>query len=120
MYCYGWCHLEGVGCIKNEKEGFKLMEIASKLGNISGKWNYYKNIIHINNYIINYEYIICYFLAINHVGYCYQNGKGCLKDLNKAFELYEKAANLGNSAGIYNIIYSIFQLFYIIYYYILE
>ena len=54
------------------------------------------------------------------MGNCYKNGEGCPKDLKKAFELYEKAANLGNSFGIYNIIYSIFQLFYIIYYYILE
>ena len=34
------------------------------------------------------------------LGVCYQNGIGCEKNDKKAVQLYEKAANLGNSLGL--------------------
>ncbi len=37
------------------------------------------------------------------LGYCYEFGCGVPKDLNKALELYEKSANLGNETGKSNL-----------------
>ncbi len=37
------------------------------------------------------------------LGYCYSNGIGTNIDKQKAFELYEKAANLGNETAQYNL-----------------
>ena len=37
------------------------------------------------------------------LGYCYHNGYGTSVDKQKAFELYEKAANLKNKIAQYNL-----------------
>ncbi|KAF0544221.1 calmodulin-dependent protein kinase [Gigaspora margarita] len=37
--------------------------------------------------------------AISGLGFCYQNGIGVEKDGQKAFEYYQKSANMGNSEG---------------------
>ena len=41
--------------------------------------------------------------GINNLGYCYGNGIGTSIDKQKAFELYQEAANLGNTSGINNL-----------------
>lgn len=33
------------------------------------------------------------------MGLCYEKGKGCEQNLNKAFELYEEAVDKGNIGG---------------------
>lgn len=39
------------------------------------------------------------FLAFNNLGACYEEGRGCEKNLNKAFEAYLIAAEKGDSYG---------------------
>ena len=34
------------------------------------------------------------------MGFCFKDGTGCEKNMKKAVEFYEKAANLGHSEGI--------------------
>ena len=36
IYDYGWCVIEAIGCLKNEKKGFEFIE-KSYLGNAIGK-----------------------------------------------------------------------------------
>jgi TPR repeat protein len=42
---------------------------------------------------------------MNNLGRCYRQGIGTSVDNKKAFELYQKAANLGNVSGINNLGY---------------
>ena len=42
-------------------------------------------------------------VAMNSLGYCYNEGKGCDQNLTKAFEQYEKSAKLGYSAAMYRV-----------------
>jgi TPR repeat protein len=42
-------------------------------------------------------------MGINNLGDCYYDGIGTSIDKTKAFELYQKAANLGNSTAQLNI-----------------
>lgn len=41
--------------------------------------------------------------AMNNLGWCYEHGKGVTKDLQKAFELYRKSAELGNRYAMANL-----------------
>mgnify|MGYP001487839560 CR=1 FL=1 len=36
---------------------------------------------------------------MNNLGTCYYSGEGCDQNLKKAYQWYEKGAQLGNSAG---------------------
>lgn len=42
-------------------------------------------------------------VAANHVGHCYEYGKGVSMDLEKAFTWYEKAAKKNNIHGLENL-----------------
>jgi TPR repeat protein len=44
-----------------------------------------------------------YRFGLNNLGYCYENGIGIKINKRKAFELYQKAADLGNSIAQYNL-----------------
>ena len=41
--------------------------------------------------------------ALNAVGYSYENGYGCRKDISVAFDYYERAAEAGNHKGMTNV-----------------
>ena len=38
-----------------------------------------------------------------HLGFCNEKGQGCDQNYTKAVEWFEKSANLGNSAAMYNL-----------------
>ena len=88
----GVCFAEGLGCQKDEEKAFKYYEKASALQIIKGE-------------ILFYQLIYLYFLvkAFVNLGNCYEIGKGCEKNLHKAFENYKKAAELDNEIGLRNL-----------------
>jgi TPR repeat protein len=68
-----------------------------------------KKIIYVITDITDIKTIIKYFFtyedanSLNIQGYIYEYGKGIKQDYVKAFQLYEKASNLGNALGMFNL-----------------
>ncbi|GBC20405.2 kinase-like domain-containing protein [Rhizophagus irregularis DAOM 181602=DAOM 197198] len=72
-----------------DNNGLKLQEIHKWLINNQDDSNFY--------------YLLGYFNFQGIIGMCYENGTGTDISEQKAFEFYQKAANLGNSSGINNL-----------------
>ena len=73
MYMYGKCCLLGLGGDTNYQEAFSFTEMAANKGDIN---------------------------ALDGLGYLYERGLGCKKDIDKAIYYYQMAANMGCKASI--------------------
>ena len=73
---------------ENLKKALILYEKAAALGDNFGL-----------NFFCYYLINFFFFLAMENLGYFYENGISCGKNIKKAFEFHQKAANLGNSSG---------------------
>lgn len=88
---------------------FKLLREAAYQGHPLAQYNYAQQfedigILGMNNPIFNYSKSFYWYKkaaindvpeALNSLGYCYEFGLGCSKDLTKAYECYKKSSELG-------------------------
>ncbi|GBB84158.1 hypothetical protein RclHR1_01080014 [Rhizophagus clarus] len=111
IYLFGYINYHGIGTNSNEQKAFELCQKAAELENIVAQIDITN--MHIygksgdNNY--NLAFKLSKKLAeecasgMKNLGYCYEKGIGTDINEQKAFELYQKSADLGNSIGIKNL-----------------
>ncbi|RIA82399.1 kinase-like domain-containing protein [Glomus cerebriforme] len=105
----GYCYDDGIGTKIDKQKANELYQKAASLGNSEAQYNltcmnkkggvkkYHDKTFELFNKSGEYSE------RINYLGYCYEIGIGTNIDKRKAFELYQKAANLGNAYGINNL-----------------
>ena len=95
IYNLGNCYENGIGTSINKQKAFELYQKSANLGSASGTISLgycYQNGVGIRN--------LGNISGINNLGDCYKNGIGTSINCQKAFYLYQKAANLENANGI--------------------
>ncbi|CAB4404724.1 unnamed protein product [Rhizophagus irregularis] len=110
IYLLGYFNFYGIGTDLNQEKGFKLYQKAAELQNRAAQLNLIREYFHENICLDpKLAFELCEKLAkeeyadgLNDLGYCYEVGVGTNVDKQKAFELYQKAANLGNINRIKN------------------
>jgi TPR repeat protein len=107
----GYCYCNGIGTEVDKQKAFELYYKAANLGNNRAQCNLalmYKNehfmkddgkVFELSKKCSEGKHSG----GINLLGYCYNNGIGTDVDTQKAFELYQEAANLGNKVAQYNL-----------------
>jgi TPR repeat protein len=112
IYLLGYFNYHGIEININKQKAFKLYQKASELKNNIAQLNlailymdgpdaykYSDEIFELAKKFEEKEYAS----GINILGHCYSWGIGTNMDLKKAFELFQKAANLGNLIGMCNL-----------------
>ncbi|RIA89788.1 hypothetical protein C1645_824310 [Glomus cerebriforme] len=109
----GYCYNNGIGTSIDKQKAVELYQKAANLGdevaqyNLANKYNNGDGIEKDIN-----QAIYCFYgitdkaegevvSGISMLGYCYNNGIGTSIDKQKAVELYQKAANLGDELKLY-------------------
>jgi len=93
--CLGGMYEHGIGTVKNLKKAFEYYEKAAD-NSLNSLFEFDKFALQIYPAQGNSQ-------AQHHLGYMYQFGIGTVKNLKKAFEYYEKAANQGYAHSQYNL-----------------
>ncbi|RIA84526.1 hypothetical protein C1645_412851 [Glomus cerebriforme] len=111
IYLLGYFNYHGIETDDNKQKALELYQKATNLGNDLAQFKlakmYMDGIGVSKNYDKTFELskklAKNYSCGINLLGCCYVRGIGTHIDLQKAFELYQRAADLGNLQGISNL-----------------
>ncbi|RIA89714.1 hypothetical protein C1645_185166 [Glomus cerebriforme] len=112
IYLLGYFNNHGIGTNVNKQKAFELYQKAAGLENNvaqfelttmyedgEGVYKDYNKVFEITKKLADKKYLA----GINRLGYCYYNGIGTNVNRQKACELFQKAAVLGNIIAQYNI-----------------
>ncbi|KAG9289248.1 hypothetical protein G9A89_007493, partial [Geosiphon pyriformis] len=91
QYNLALCYANGKGTKRNEEKAFELYSIAAEAGDLDAQ------------YAIARSAEAGNIAAQTNLGFCYANGKGTKRNEEKAFGLYSKAAEAGNTNAQYNL-----------------
>ncbi|GBC10027.1 hypothetical protein RclHR1_00930005 [Rhizophagus clarus] len=105
VYLLGYFTYHGIGTDINIQNAFILYKVAAELENALAQFDLSYMYLYIEKdydkvFELSKKLSKKYPSGINRLGYCYENGIGTDIDEQKAFLLYQKAAELGNSQGI--------------------
>ena len=103
-YYLALCHLNGWGCLKDTVEAVRHLERAADFGNIraiNALGDVYESKGDYKNAVLYYEKGVTLgsLESYCNLGYCYQEGNGVVLNSQKAFELYQVAAEYGYMRG---------------------
>ncbi|BDU39211.1 hypothetical protein [Vibrio nigripulchritudo] len=106
----GLMYLYGEGTEQNEVESLKWFSKSANQGNKYGQYNLARSYFYGWGIGKNYSQAFNWASrakdhsgAINLLGMLHEEGKGVSKNLIQAFQLYQKAANLDNASGMFNL-----------------